>query len=392
MGRLKMGVVVLLALGVACCGGAVRAQDAGAASAPAQQDGQAPDGGNAPAPAQNSAQPSGQAPGQQNGEAAAKKPSAGSFGGSASATNPTGTAADGSGAAQEAGGMIHTLANSVTIQLSTNWGESASNEVPPPSELRNYAPPFHLTSILSLQNTRSQSILQLAMSDNPLIGHDSNWLDEQMHMPAGSGMSVLDLMYYYFFPPTQQCMIEAQNTVAKATFAPSPAVASAAASGAPTPSSTDGTNPELQLTYHCRRDNTLDGFYATQLSNGITFVQSNSGPRAFSVVPQFYLAPMDRIQSQGITWFIFEAQRTDPVSQGAMTRFGLPASLQGAQPDYYWAIGAPDPFPFTADTGAPGQRLIHVGYASVGVGNNRRTEFERLLQRVQVKAAAPAAQ
>ncbi len=69
-----------------------------------------------------------------------------------------------------------------------------------------------------------------------------------------------------------------------------------------------------------------------------------------------------------------------------MTRFGLPQSLQGAQPDYYWAIGAPDPFPWTADSGAQSAHLIHVGYASLGVGNNRRTEFERLLQRVQVKA------
>ncbi len=245
------------------------------------------------------------------------------------------------------------------------------NELPPPPELRNYAPPFHLTSILSLQNLKSKSILQLAMSDNPLIGHDSNWLDEQMHKPAGSGMSVLDLMYYYFFPPSEECMAEAQNSVVTAKFAPSPAIESAEATGA-TPPSTDGTNPELQLTYHCHHEHNLYGLFAAGLSNGITFVQTNAGPRAYSVVPRFYLAPMERVQAPGITWFVFEAQSSDPVNSGA-------------QPDYFWAIGAPDPFPWSADGSASAERLIHVAFASVGLNNNRRAEFVTLLQRIRVR-------
>ena len=284
------------------------------------------------------------------------------------------------------------LAGAVSIPLGANWGENAANELPPPAELQNYAPPFHIRAILPIQNSRAGTILQLAISDNPLVGKDSNWLDEQMHKPAGSGMSVLDMLYYFFFPPTQQCMVEAQNTVAKATFAPSPAAASATATGAPTASSGDSSDPEMQLTYQCKRDATLESFYAAQLSNGITFVQTNQGPRAFSVVPQFYLAPMERVQAQGITWYVFEAQRTEPVSQGAMQHFrSFGPAIDGAQADFFWAIGAPDPFPFGADVAAGGdsRRVIHVAYASVTSGSNNHERFITLLQRVQVRGVNP---
>ncbi len=318
---------------------------------------------------------------QQSGQADAKKPKPAA---SSSSTY-------GSDGIDEKGGNIHTLANNVSITLSLNWAEASITELPPPAELKNYAPPFHLTSILALQNLRSSSILQLAMSDNPLIGHDSNWLDEQLHKPAGTGMSVLDLMYYYFFPPSQQCMIDAQNKTIKATFAPSPAIESATATGAPPPS-TEGTTPEMQLTYQCQHEQNLDGFFAAQLSNGITFVQTNGGPRAYSVVPQFYLAPMERVQAAGITWYVFEAQRTDPVSTGAMSHYHLGVATEGAQADYFWAIGAPDPFPWSADGNASAERLIHAAFASVGLNNNRRAEFIRLLQRVQVRGAGPSSQ
>ena len=148
----------------------------------------------------------------------------------------------------------------------------------------------------------------------------------------------------------------------------------------------------MQLTYQCKRDPTLESFYAAQLSNGITFVQTNQGPRAFSVVPQFYLAPMERVQAQGITWYVFEAQRTEPVSQGAMQHFrSFGPAIDGAQADFFWAIGAPDPLPFGADVagGADSRRVIHVAYASVTSGSNNHERFITLLQRVQVRGVNP---
>ncbi len=308
----------------------------------------------------------------------------------AQASSPAANQADvaaAQAAAETGGGEIHTLGSNVSVQLSGNWAASGSKEIPPPEELRNYAPPYHVIGVLELQNSKSNSLLQLTTTDNPLMGRDSNWLDEQMHKPAGSGMSVLDMLYYYFFPPSKACMDEAFNGVKQATFAPSPAASSAAASGAPTIASGNSTDPQLQLTVHCKHNPTLDGFYEAQLSTGITLVQTNNGPRAYANVPRFYLAPMERIASQGITWYVFEAQRTDAVSANAMTRYGLPAALNGAQTDYFWAIGSPDPFPWTYDGRHASTMLIHVAYAGVGVGGNKRANFMNILQRVQVKAA-----
>jgi hypothetical protein len=61
--------------------------------------------------------------------------------------------------------------------------------------------------------------------------------------------------------------------------------------------------------------------------------------------------------------------------------------LQGAQSDYFWAIGAISPFPFVNDSPRAGQPLIHVAYASVGTAGNKLADFMGLLQRVQVKGS-----
>ena len=57
-----------------------------------------------------------------------------------------------------------------------------------------------------------------------------------------------------------------------------------------------------------------DRFYSAQVSSGITFAQTNSGPRAYGVIRDFYLAPMEQADISGITFFSFEAQREGPVS------------------------------------------------------------------------------
>jgi hypothetical protein len=124
------------------------------------------------------------------------------------------------------------------------------------------------------------------------------------------------------------------------------------------------------------------------VSSGITFAQTAEGPRAYGKVANFYLAPMDRETIGGMTWFIFEAQRTDPLGANAGATFNLPGNLQGAQSDFFWAIGAISPFPFVGDASRANQPLIHVAYAGVGAQGNKKAEFMGLLQRVQVKGAS----
>ena len=270
--------------------------------------------------------------------------------------------------------IVHAVTNDVSVELPAAWGEFNPGDAP--AALGPYSPPFHLGGILALQNLPANAIVQFATSDNPLLGRDANWLDGQMHMPSGSGMSLVDFLFYYFFPPSASCIDEAMANNARASFAPSP---NSSSSDAP---------PVLQVTYACRHDVTLQGFFGAQVSSGITFVQTNEGPRAYGMTAQFYLAPMERAASPGMTWYVFSAQRLNPVTPGASAHFNLPASLQGAQAEFYWAIGAVSPFPWVYDGGRSTQQLIHMAYAGVGLGGNKRAEFMALLQKVQARGAS----
>jgi hypothetical protein len=311
----------------------------------------------------------------------------------AAATDPTATPANSVAADPQAeakgessGGVVHHLAADISITLGPSWQEFDIGSMPPPAAIASYAPPFHLNALLALQNPKNISVLQIATSTNPLIGHDSNWLDTQLHMQSGSGMSVLDLIFYYFFPPSRECIEQVLTQDPKATFAPLPETGSSNNSGGGNSSDNSG-GPVLQVSLACKAPATMLGFFQAQLSSGITFAQANSGPRAFATIKKFYLAPMERVSINGMTWFIFEAQRIDPVGPNASTNYNLGGSYQGAQSDYFWAIGAIAPFPFVTDGPRGNQPLIHVAYASVGANGNKHAEFMALLQKVQVRGA-----
>jgi hypothetical protein len=276
------------------------------------------------------------------------------------------------------GTLVHHLAADVSVALPGAWQEFDIGSMPPPTAIANYAPPFHLTGILALQNPKQVAMLQFATSSNPLIGHDSNWLDTQMHMPSGSGMSVLDLIFYYLFPPTSTCIEQVLTQDPQASFAPLPAGASASESS---------SGPVLQVSLACKPPATLAGFFQSQVSGGIIFAQTNDGPRAFADIAKFYLGPMERVSIGGMVWYVFEAQRIDALGPNAGANFNLPGNLQGAQADYFWAIGAISPFPWVNDNPRSNQPLIHVAYAGVGVNGNKHAEFMALLQKVQVKGA-----
>jgi hypothetical protein len=280
----------------------------------------------------------------------------------------------GAAAGDSAARMIeHGITNGVSAQLPAAWSEFKPGDAP--AALAPYSPPFHMSGILALQNSQANAIVEFATSDNPLLGHDANWLDGQLHMPSGSGMSMIDFLFYYLFPPSATCINDAMANNARASFAPSP---NSGSSDAP---------PVLQVSYACRHDVTLEGFFGAQVSSGITFVQTNEGPRAYGMTAQFYLAPMERVTSPGMTWYVFSAQRVNPVNPGTSAHFNLPANLQGAQAEFYWAIGAVNPFPWVYDGGRASQQLIHMAYAGVGLGGNRRAEFMALLQKVQARGA-----
>ena len=214
------------------------------------------------------------------------------------------------------------LSTKLTAEIPANFRSLLSDEVPPPGPLAPYAPPFHFSQVLMFQDATQNSVLLLALSDNPLAGHDGYWFDAQMHAATGSGMSMLDLLFYFFFPPSHACMDDALQNYTNATMTPDP------------PDST----PLIRVSYACPHPDTLSGFYSAQISTGITFEQTNAGPRAYGEIREFYVAPMEQADISGMTFFIFEAQRQGQIGPGAINHYHLPAALQGGKAEFFWAV------------------------------------------------------
>ena len=261
--------------------------------------------------------------------------------------------------------QTYSLTDSYSVSLGSEWTAGSGADVPPPAALSPYAP-FHLSGNLVLTNPGRGAILQFATSNNPFIGHDAYWLDTQMHSPSGSGMSLLDFFFYYFFPPSDACMHQVLTTQAPASRA----------------SVTDGP-AYMQVYYSCPLSDTLSDFYAAQVSAGVTFQLTDNGTRVLAPVGDFYVAPMEQVEESGITFFVFEAQGMNAISSDAASRFHLPASVQGGQPDFFWAIGAADPFPFVADPSRKDPVILHVAYARLGVDADAKTEFMSILHEIR---------
>lgn len=268
---------------------------------------------------------------------------------------------------RKAGPVAHTfsLSEAYSVTLSPDWSATSGSEIPPPALLSPYAP-FHLSGNLVLLNMQRGAILQFATSNNPFIGHDSYWLDTQMHAPSGSGMSLLDFFFYYFFPPSDACIHEVLTT-----YAPASRV-----------SPTEGP-AYMQVYYSCPLSDTLSDFYAAQVSAGITFQLTDSGTHVLAPVGDFYIAPMEQVEESGMTFFIFEAQGMNAVSSDAARRFHLPENVQGGQPDFFWAVGAASPFPFVADATRADVAILHVAYARLGVDADSRSEFMNILHEIR---------
>jgi hypothetical protein len=267
------------------------------------------------------------------------------------------------------GNRAYGLSASYSVELPPKWYATESNQIPPPTALGPYAPPFHLSGNLVLSDMDEGAILQFATSNNPFIGHDSYWLDTQIHSPSGSGMSLLDFFFYYFFPPSDACMHQVLTTYADASRV------------APT-----GATPSyMQIYYACPTSDTLSGFYSAQVSSGITFRLTDDGTSVLAPVGDFYVAPMEETHTAGMTFFVFEAQGLSAVSNEAAQKFHLPSNAQGGPPDFFWAIGAANPFPFVADADRKDVVILHVAYARIGVGPEARAEFLDILHNINVR-------
>jgi hypothetical protein len=190
-----------------------------------------------------------------------------------------------------------------------------------------------------------------------------------MHGAAGSGNRLADYLFYFFFSPPRDCLDGGSEAYKKAKRQ------------AELPDQTT-ISPDLSVRTDCKHPPTLEGFYSSQLSPGVWFQVTNGVELAGGIYPEFYLTPMEKVEANGLTFYAFEAQGRTRLDLAAVNHFNLPDEMQGAQVDFFWAVGAPSPFPFFRDPQRKNVPVIQVAYAGIGLEPNKRDIFMRLLRQV----------
>jgi hypothetical protein len=271
-------------------------------------------------------------------------------------------------------GVPYTLSNGSTIDLSPAWAPQQVTHIPPQGSLASSAPQLTFSEFLVFQDAEEHSRLEFALSNNPFLGRDSYWLDTHMHAQSRGEEGMLSYLFYFFFPPPQTCLAGASAKY------DSTARQSAKDSG-------DQNAPaDIRVSFDCAYAPTLSDFYSYMISPRVTFRREKGAERREGALNRFYLLPMDQREINGMTFFIFEAQGTQGISLETANHFNLPDSLQGTEPDLLWAIGAPSPFPFSRIADRKNVPLVHVAFAGLAFGANKKSDFLRILQSVHAPA------
>jgi hypothetical protein len=264
--------------------------------------------------------------------------------------------------------QLFSLRNGVTIRLSSDWGPDPYDRTPTPPPLDPQAPrEIGFSEFLNLQNLKEHSLLKLASSNNPFEGQDQRELDAQMHEPPSSGRGLLNYLSYFFFPPPLRCVEQAFADYRRSIS-----------------ESNSDEDADLAIAANCQYLPTLPEFYSAQLSHGLVFRRVSGLETVDSTWGQFYLPTVEQVETNGLTFFVYEAQGQEQLTLETARHFNLPENFQGMQLDFFWAVGAPSPFPFMVDPTHRNAPLIHVVYAGTDLGANQRPVFMKLLQKVTV--------
>jgi hypothetical protein len=262
------------------------------------------------------------------------------------------------------------LLTGISVDLSPDWVEREQMPLPPSPRLARFAPQVTFLELMALENPRMHAALRIATTTNPILGGDEVALDVQMHGAAGSGNGLADYLFYFFFSPPRDCLDGGSEAYRKAK------------SQAELPDQTT-VSPDLSIRTDCKHAPTLADFYSRELSPGVLFQATNGVERASGIYPEFYLTPMEKVEANGLTFYVFEAQGRIQLDLATVNHFNLPDEMQGAQADFFWAVGAPSPFPFFRDPQRKNVPVIQVAYAGIGLGPDKRDVFMRLLRQVR---------
>src|SRR5258705_220614 len=166
------------------------------------------------------------------------------------------------------------LLSGASIEVSPDWIEREQMPLPPSPRLAPFAPRVTFLEFAALENPRIHSVLRIATTTNSFLGGDEVALDTQMHSAGGSGNSLADYLFYFFFSPPRDCLDGGSEAFTKAK------------SQAGTPD--QAVSLDLNIPTYCKHAPTLADFYSRELSPGITFQFTNWVERASRHYPEVY--------------------------------------------------------------------------------------------------------
>src|SRR6266849_213119 len=186
------------------------------------------------------------------------------------------------------------LSSGASIEVSPEWIEREQMPLPPSPRLAPFAPQVTFLEFAALENPKMHSVLRIATTTNPFVGDDEAALDVQMHGAAGSSNGLADYLFYFFFSPPRDCLDGGSEAYRKAK------------SQAGMPDQT--VSPDLRIPVYCKHAPTLADFYSNELSPGVVYQIADGVERASGIYPEFYLTPMEIVEANGLTFYVFEAQ------------------------------------------------------------------------------------
>ena len=262
------------------------------------------------------------------------------------------------------------LSSGVSIDVSPEWIEREQMPLPPSPRLAPFAPQVTFLEFAALENPKMHSVLRIATTTNPFLGDDEAVLDARMHGTSSSGGGLADYLFYFFYSPPRDCLDGGSEAYRKAK------------SQAETQGQT--VSSDVRISMYCKHAPTLEEFYSQELSSGVVYQFTPAGvEHANGIYPEFYLPPMEKVETNGLTFYVFEAQGRTQLDLATVDHFNLPDEMNGAQADFFLAVGAPSPFPFSLDPQRKNVEVIEVSYAGIGLGPNKRETFLGLLRQVR---------
>ncbi len=269
-------------------------------------------------------------------------------------------------AQQPAGNKAFGLGDHATVQLEGRWTERGADNLPPPFLLAGSAPRLVFSELLVLENRDAWEVLKLGISENPFIGSNPAALEDQMHNKG------LEYLFYFFFPPSKNCLARTKASLEAAEAAEEARHRD--------DDKKERSRQKVSITQKCEPAATAQDFFAAQVSSGLSF---NSESKAQPQFLSFYIPPTERMEMNGKTFFIFEAQAQKYVERADLDFFNLPDDRQGSRAYLFWAVGADSPFPFVFDPTRKNVQLVHMAYACLNSTGLARPAFLDKLKAVR---------